>query len=211
VVRVTVPPTVAKPRRVQPTPTPFVPPKHSYIFFRPGSGPPVSRTVRLIGGKLPVRVPVAMMWTESGHRSELSTTIYTGPHGNINVPYTVPMSAPGTYLLKAEISGRIVATARYVVASHAALTVEAAASPKGETLIIRGRHFIANFKLALVAYATFGKAKPLVLGMAHSSKRGSFVFRTTTNKLVPGQYVLRSWSVSDLAAQMSETVFEVDV
>jgi hypothetical protein len=151
-----------------------------------------------------------MVWTQRGHKSELNTSIYTGPRGNINVPYTVPMSAPGTYLLEAEINGRIVATARYIVTSHAALTVQANAS-HGETLVIRGHHFIPDFKLALVAYATVGDAKPLVLGMTRSSRHGSFVFRTTTSKLVPGQYVLRSWSVSDLAAQMSETVFEVNV
>jgi hypothetical protein len=47
--------------------------------------------------------------------------------------------------------------------------------------------------------------------MIRASPHGRFVFHTTTAKLAPGQYVLRSWAVSDLAAQMAETVFEVEL
>jgi hypothetical protein len=211
VVRVTVPPTLPAAHTPRPTSTPFVPPRHPYILLQPSSGPPVSRFVRLLGGNLPKRVPVDMVWAPKGHKSQLNTVIYTGPRGNIDVSYTVPMSAPGTYSLVAEISGRQVASATYNVASHATLEVSTAVVSNGESLVIRGHHFIPNFKLALVAYQTVGKSTPLVLGMAQSSKHGAFVFRTTTNKLTPGQYVLRSWSVSDLAAQMAETFFEVEV
>ena len=212
VVQVTDVPETPKPKRTPiPTPTRFVQPKHAYILLQPDSGPPVSHRVRLIGGNLPNRVPVDVLWSARGRTSAVDTVIYTGPHGDINVSYTVPMSPPGRYVVTAKVNGVNYATARYRVESHATLDVNVAPSAAGDTLTVMGRHFIPRFRLALVAYQSVGTAKPLVLGMVRSSATGMFVFRVTTSHLAPGQYILRSWSVSDLAAQMAETVFEVTI
>jgi hypothetical protein len=212
VVQVTsVPGTHKRRHRPSPTPTPFAAHGRPYIALIPASGPPVSRMVRLVGGNLPKRVPVDMLWSARGHSSPMDTVIYTGPRGNIDVSYTVPMSAPGSYSLVAQINGVTYASARYQVASHASLNVTVTPQGGKDNLVVTGRHFIANFKLALVAYHTDGNQKPLVLGMIRASSHGRFVFHTTTTKLAPGQYILRSWAVSDLAAQMAETVFEVEL
>jgi hypothetical protein len=50
-----------------------------------------------------------------------------------------------------------------------------------------------------------------VLGTLKSDQRGDFRFSMPTKRLGQGQYVLRAFSQSTLAAQMAETFFEVVV
>jgi hypothetical protein len=197
--------------RATPTPTRFVAPTHPFIVLVPRIGPPVSRPVRLIGGNFPKRSPVDMLWSAPGRASPMDTVIYTGPHGNIDVSYTVPASPPGKYAVTAEVNGVRYTSTAYTVTSHATLTIAVVARGSGVLATVTGRHFVPHFKLALVAYPTVGKARPKVLGMVRASQRGSFLFRGSIKRLPPGQYILRSWSVSDLAAQMAETSFEVDM
>ncbi|GAC1526813.1 MAG: hypothetical protein NVS2B16_34970 [Chloroflexota bacterium] len=86
-------------------------------------------------------------------------------------------------------------------------TLQAIAGPSG--LRITGSHFIPHSRLALVAYPTFGSRRYIVLGTADSNTHGTFRFHSG-QQLTPGQYVLRAFSQSTLAAQMAQTFFEVE-
>jgi hypothetical protein len=50
-----------------------------------------------------------------------------------------------------------------------------------------------------------------MLGSVQVNARGRFAFTGPIDKLEPGQYVLRAWSSSSVAAEMAQTFFEVVV
>lgn len=140
----------------------------------------------------------------------MDTVIYTGPRGNISVQYTVPAAPPGRYILRARMKGMVLASTVYTVVSQAVLEAITMTSGSKSSIVIRGRRFVPGFRLAIVAYYTVGKGKPIVLGMVRASRRGRFALRIPSGRLAPGQYLVRSLSVSEMTAQMAETVLEVN-
>jgi hypothetical protein len=192
-----------------PTATAFVAPRGPYIRLLPSSGPPASREVRLIGGNFPKRSPIDMVWSVGIKLSPMDTQIYTGPRGNINVSYTIPASPPGSYRLTAKVNGVAYASTRYRIISKARLAATVHPASSTRSLVVTGTGFVPKFALAIVAYHAVGHRKPIVLGMAHPGPSGRFTFGSTIKRLPPGQYLLRAWSVSQMAAQMAETSFEV--
>jgi len=61
---------------------------------------------------------------------------------------------------------------------------------------------VPGFQLTLIAYSTVGGRKPIVLGNVQVDSRGRFSFTRPVDDLEPGQYVLRAWSASSVAAEM---------
>jgi hypothetical protein len=151
-----------------------------------------------------------MVWSVGGKLSPMDTVIYTGPRGNIDVRYTVPASPPGRYRLTAKINTVPYATTSYRVVSRATLNASVQQTSVGQELVIHGAGFVPKFRLALVAYHAVGTSKPIVLRLIRAASTGGFAYRGTIKRLPPGQYILRAWSVSQLAAQMAETSFEVN-
>ena len=76
---------------------------------------------------------------------------------------------------------------------------------------IHGTNFIPDMKLAFVASPTFRGAKGVELATARADSRGNVSLVISTNKLLPGEYILRAWSATALAAQMAEIFLEVSV
>jgi len=192
----------------RPLPTAFIAPAGPYLQLLPDAGPPLSRSIGIRGGHFPPAVTVQIIWSPNGKISPLSSTAYTDRHGGLRDTLSVPASPPGPYRVLAEINGVPYAEASYHVISGAALQVTSAG---GNTLVISGRRFIPGVRLALVAYPTFEAHKYFVLGTLKSDQRGDFRFSMPTKRLGQGQYVLRAFSQSTLAAQMAETFFEVVV
>jgi len=192
----------------RPVPTAFTVPAGPYLQLLPDAGPPLSRSIGIRGGHFPPAVTVQIIWSPNGKISPLSSTAYTDRHGGLRDTLSVPASPPGPYRVLAEVNGVPYAEASYHVVSGATLQVVNAG---GDTLVISGRRFIPGVRLALVAYPTFEAHKYFVLGTLKSNQRGDFRFSMATKRLGQGQYVLRAFSQSTLAAQMAETFFEVVV
>lgn len=210
-VNVTAVPT-ARPHHVKPTPTRFVPPQSAYIALSSASGPPAQRLVVVRGGHLPPSRTVSLQWSlgsKSPSTSPISTTTRTGPHGELRSRFTVPASPPGKYSIVAAIDGEIVATAAYRVESKATLSGHVSPAPQGETVHIRGRHFLPRVKLLLVIYPMSVHRKPVILGRVRSNSQGRFAYTRTVRKLSLGQYAVRAWSQDALATQMAETFIQV--
>ncbi len=192
----------------QPQRTAFTAPVGPYLQLLPDAGPPLSKSIGIRGGHFPPAVTVEIIWSPNGKISPLSSTAYTDRHGGLRDTLSIPASPPGPYKVVAEINGVPYAQTNYHVVSGATLHV---LSPGGNALIISGRRFIPRIRLALVAYPTFEAHKYFVLGTVQSDRRGTFRFSLPTKRLGQGQYVLRAFSQSTLAAQMAETFFEVVV
>ncbi|GAC1470872.1 MAG: hypothetical protein PVSMB7_22080 [Chloroflexota bacterium] len=200
----------------RPTRTPAPPPRAAtatpdapYLALSPSSGPPVARTIRVIGANLEPSATVQLVWSPEGRFSPVQTTAYTNGHGRLDARFHVPGSPPGPYRVMAQINGASVASARYLVASHANLRVSVQGSPHGETVSVDGRRFLPGLHLVLVAYPLFRGAKVVVLTRVSTDSHGTFSVQQTSRILVPGQYVLRSFSTDAVSAQMAEQFFEV--
>jgi hypothetical protein len=115
------------------------------------------------------------------------------------------------YEVVADINGVRWATARYAVVSRASLTVHVLPAAPGDTLHISGLHFLPHLKLALVVYPLFKGPSAAVIGRPVTDAYGRFVLVHIDPKLVPGQYLLRAWSLDALSSQLAETYFQVVV
>ncbi len=206
-------PVVVRARRATPTPRPtrFVPPAGPFITLQPDSGPPADETITVIGGHFPANSSVEILWSPSGKLAPLSTTGFTDRHGGLRTTLSVPASATGDYRVVARVTGVLAVFAVYHVVSRATLEVSILAGKGDGTLAIVGKKFIPKFHLTLIAYPAAGGRAPIVLGNARANARGAFSFSVPTDSLHPGQYILRAWSASSLAAQMAQTFFEVVV
>ncbi|HEX6506763.1 MAG TPA: hypothetical protein VF221_03945, partial [Chloroflexota bacterium] len=202
-----------KHHRALPTPRPtrFVVPKSAYIRLEPTSGPPLDRTVTVVGGNLPHEVAVDVVWSPNGRVTPLATTGYTDAHGALRATLSIPASAPGTYRVVATVQGVRYAVTTYRIASAATLTASVVGASDSQKIVIVGKKFIPRYSLTLIAYSTVGGRKPIVLGTVQANDRGRFTFTDSTTRLDPGQYLLRAWSLSAVAAQMAQTFFEVVV
>lgn len=212
--RVAVTPIVQrKHRRPKPTPQPtrFVVPTGPYLVLHPNSGPPVDRTIVVAGGNFPHRVAVTILWSLSGRLTPLSTTGYSDGHGGLRASLSIPASAPGLYRVEAQAQGVPFARANYHIISLASLAANVDARRSGGTLSVAGKRFVPGFQLTLIAYSTVDGRKPIVLGNVQVNARGRFAFSRPMDRLEPGQYVLRAWSASSVAAEMAQTFFEVVV
>jgi hypothetical protein len=194
-----------------PRPTRFVVPHGPYILLHPNSGPPVDETIVVTGGNFPHNAPVSILWALTGRLTPLSTTGYTDAHGALRATLSIPASAPGLYRVEAEVQGVPYARANYRIASAAALAASIVPAAGGGTLSIIGKKFVPGFQLVLIAYSTVNGRKPVVLGNVQVNSRGRFTFSGPIDKLQPGQYILRAWSNSSVAAEMAQTFFEVVV
>jgi hypothetical protein len=194
-----------------PRPTRFVVPHGPYLVLHPNSGPPVDRTIVVTGGNFPHNSPVSILWALSGRRTPLSTTGYSDGHGVLRVSLSIPASAPGLYRVEAEVQSVPYARANYRIVSAAALAASIIPAAGGGTLSIIGKKFVPGFRLVLIAYSTVSGRKPVVLGNVQVNSRGRFTFSGRLDRLEPGQYVLRAWSNSSVAAEMAQTFFEVVV
>jgi hypothetical protein len=192
-------------------PTRFVAPRGPYIVLKPDSGPPVDRTISVVGEHFPRDVAVTILWGLTGRLTPLSTTGYSDGHGGMRTSLSVPASAPGMYRVLAEVQGVPLARATYNIVSLASLATSVAPTAGGGTLSISGKRFVPGFQLTLIAYSTVGGRKPIVLGNVQVNSRGRFSFTRPVDDLEPGQYVLRAWSASSVAAEMAQTFFEVVV
>jgi hypothetical protein len=211
---VAVTPIVQSPHhRPKPTPrsTRFVAPTGPYIVLHPNSGPPVDRTIVVIGGNFPHSVAINILWSLGGRLTPLSTTGYSGGHGGLRASLSIPASAPGLYRVQAQVQGVPYALANYHIVSSASLAASVTTASGGGTLSIAGKKFVPGFQLTLIAYSTVGGRTPIVLGNVQVNSRGRFSFARPMDQLEPGQYVLRAWSVSSVAAEMAQTFFEVVV
>lgn len=199
--------------RPKPTPVPtrFVVPTGPYIVLHPNSGPPVDNTIAVTGGNLPHRVSVNVLWALGGRLTPLSTSGFTDARGNVKVSLSVPASAPGLYRVQIEVQGVPYASANYQIISRASLATSIAPSSGGGTLAISGRRFVPGFRLTLIAYSTVTGRQPVVLGNVQVNARGRFSLSRPIDRLEPGQYILRAWSASSMAAEMAQTFFEVVV
>jgi hypothetical protein len=199
----------------RPTPTPrptrFVVPAGPYIQLQPNSGPPVDRTIIVLGAHFPRNAAVTILWGLTGRLTPLSTTGYSDAHGRLRASLSVPASAPGQYRVLADVQGVPYARATYDIVSLASLATSVTPTARGGTLSISGKKFVPGFRLTLIAYSTVGGRKPIVLGTVQVNPRGRFSFDRPVDDLDPGQYVLRAWSSSSVAAEMAQTFFEVVV
>jgi hypothetical protein len=204
---------VRKRHRPKPTPQPtrFVVPAGPYIVLHPNSGPPVDRTIVVTGGHFPHSVAISILWSLSGHLTPLSTTGYSDGHGALRATLSIPASAPGLYRVQAQVNGVPYARAGYHIVSLASLATSVTSSSSGGTLTVVGKKFVPGFQLTLIAYSTVGGRTPIVLGTVQVNSRGRFAFAWPMDQLQPGQYILRAWSASSVAAEMAQTFFEVVV
>jgi hypothetical protein len=212
--QVAVTPIVQHPHhRPQPTlrPTRFVAPSGPYIVLRPSSGPPVDRNITVMGAHFPHNTAITILWGLSVRLTPLSTTGYSDGHGGLRASLSVPASAPGLYRVLAEVNGVPYARANYAIVSLASLETSVSPTERGGTLSIYGKKFVPGFRLTLIAYSTVAGRKPIVLGNVQVNSRGHFSFNRPVDDLEPGQYVLRAWSASSVAAEMAQTFFEVVV
>ncbi len=212
--QVAVTPIVRHPHH-RPTPTPvptrFVAPAGPYIVLQPNTGPPVDRTITVVGANFPHDMTVTILWGLSARLTPLSTTGYSDGRGKVRVSLSVPASAPGLYRVLAQVQGVPYARATYDIVSLASLATSVAPTAGGGTLSISGKKFVPGFQLTLIAYSTVGGRKPIVLGNVQVDSRGRFTLARPVDDLEPGQYILRAWSNSSVAAEMAQTFFEVVV
>lgn len=180
-------------------------------MLRPNSGPPVDRTITVVGANFPHSMAVTILWGLSKRLTPLSTTGYSDSRGKVRVSLSVPASAPGLYQVLAEVQGVPYARATYDIVSLATLATSVTPTAGGGTLSVTGKKFVPGFQLTLIAYSTVGGRKPIVLGTVQVNSRGRFSFARPVDDLEPGQYVLRAWSSSSMAAEMAQTFFEVVV
>lgn len=213
VVAVTPQPTPSRTRAApRPTSTRILPRYAPWVLLSPGSGPPESRWIRVRAGNLPKRSPLSLVWTAGRRSSPITTSMMSGPVGNLRASFRAPAAPPGTYHLTVEVNGVPYASATYHVVSRASLTAGVAPDAGGDRLTVRGKRFLAGESLLLVAYPIYqGRKKPIVLGTTRAGSGGTFTFTTNTRQLVPGAYDLRAWSQSALTAQAAETFFQVEV
>ncbi len=203
----------ATPKRIRPLPRPiatrFVVPPGPYLVLSPNSGPPVSRAISIRGGNFPRDSEITLSWFSGRHFSTLSTNGWTDRHGSLKIAFVVPATPPGSYKIRAEFGGLAYAISTYRVRSYASVQATVAPDAYGDRVTIEGHGFVPKVKLLLVAYPLFAKQHAVVLGTAESSNRGQFSFHGNTLKLLPGQYALRVWTMDALAAQVSDTYFQV--
>ena len=159
----------------------------------------------------PHNTAITILWGLSARLTPLSTTGYSDGHGGLRASLSVPASAPGLYRVLAEVQGVPYARANYDIVSLASLESSVTPAQGGGTLSIYGKKFVPGFRLTLIAYSTVSGRKPIVLGTVQVNSRGHFTFNRPVNDLEPGQYVLRAWSASSVAAEMAQTFFEVVV
>jgi hypothetical protein len=202
-----------KHHRAKPTPQPtrFVAPPGPYLVLHPDFGPPVDNTIVVSGGHFPHSVAISILWALSGRLTPLSTIGYSDPHGGLRAALSIPASAPGVYRVQAEVQGVPYARAEYHIVSAASLAASVTPTSSGGTLSILGKKFVPGFQLTLIAYSTIGTRKPIVLGNVQVNSYGRFTFSRPMDQLQPGQYILRAWSASSVAAEMAQTFFEVVV
>jgi hypothetical protein len=115
------------------------------------------------------------------------------------------------YRIIAQVNGVPYAAARYRITSTALLRVSVTPGQIGEQVQVRGLRFLPHLTLVLVAYSVDTRARPILLGVVRTGRHGTFRFVASSQRLVPGQYLLRAWSVSQVSAQMAEGFFEVVV
>jgi hypothetical protein len=161
------------------------------------------------GGHLPPSSQVALEWSLGGKASPISTMAQTGRHGGLRSTFSIPASPPGKYRILASVNGVIWAGSVYRVQSAATMSGSVTPAAHGEHVQLRGRHFVSNVKLLLVAYPLSTRGKPVVLGTVHSDGHGAFAYTRTVRTLPLGQYVVRAWSQSALTAQVAETFIQV--
>lgn len=204
-------------RQARPRPTatvaPFSAPKTSaaWLVLSPSSGPPISRIITVWAGNLPARTPVVMSWSSLGRGAPLTTSTETGPRGNLATTFSTPNAQPGVYRLSIVVQGEIHVSARYHIVSPATITVRAMPSPDGDTVVVSGRRFLSRAALLLVAYPVVRGHAPVMLGTVHADTRGRFRARIVSQRLQPGDYVLRAWSVGLLESETAEAFFQVVV
>src|SRR5438270_13878485 len=100
---------------------------------------------------------------------------------------------------------------RYDVMSRATFRLYLTPPRQSWRVILSGRRFLPNTRLLLAAYPMFPGAKPVSLGVARSTSTGLLSFSDVTRKLVPGEYVLRVWSMDFLTVEMAYAYFQVVV
>jgi len=195
--------------RPRPTPTPIVPAFQPYLLLFPSAGPPVSRRIFVRGGNLPQKETVQLIWSPNGRTSPVSTTAYTDRKGRLAADFSLPGSPPGRYQIRLEINGVDYAAAWYSVTSAARLEIRVGTNAGGDEIVVSGRRFLADLKLVLVAYPVSNPKGYTLLGWPITDGRGRFSYRYDARRLPAGQYVLRAYSTSAVAAQMAEAPFEV--
>lgn len=156
-------------------------------------------------------VAVQLVWTPRSRSSAVSTTAYTDRKGNLSSRFSIPASPAGSYHIEVDVNGVAYASTLYRVRSHAGMVVALAPGAGGETIKVRGKHFLPYLTLLLVAYPMFTGAKAILLGRTRSDSVGRVRFTTTISAFRAGQYDLRAWSSNGLAAQMADAFFEVVV
>lgn len=191
-----------------PAPTRFVPPAGPYIVLSRDSGPPRQRAVAVTGAHLPPSSQVSLEWT-AGSRAPITTVAWTDAKGRLATRFTVPASPPGLYRIRAVINGSLYASAPYRILSRATLTVSVGPTGSGDALRVRGTGFLPHVHLLLITYPLDLPRRPFVLAQAYSSAHGTFLVIRVVRRLPLGQYALRAYTVSGVAAQMAEGYFEV--
>lgn len=203
---------------VKPTPTvylhpvkPFKPPGGPYLRLQPAAGPPISRSITVTGGHLPVSTEVDLTWLPGGHSSPLTEIAYSDKRGALRSSFSVPGSPPGTYYVAAEVNGVRYATALYRVRSAAVLAAAATPARGGEQVRVSGEKFLPGQRFELIAYPVFRGPKAVTLGSVTTDGHGRFWYARTLQGLSPGEYVLRAWSADSLAAQTAQAFFAVNL
>jgi len=123
----------------------------------------------------------------------------------------VPAAPPGVYRVAIAARGAVLGRALYRVVSRASLTARVQPAPNGDRFTVSGRRFLPDIHILLAAYPLFSGARAFVLGTARADAEGRFALRVVTRKGVPGEYVVRAYSVGSLAAQVAETYVQVTV
>jgi hypothetical protein len=191
------------------TPKPFHPPTGPYIRVIPASGPPESRTLQVLGGHLPPRATIQLVWAATTGTSSIGTYAGTTATGTLATRFSVPAAPPGVYRVIAEINAVPYASANYTVKSKATLSVSVYGSAPDVRLIVRGSHFVPRITILLVVYPLVKKGEPIMLGRTQSGKRGTISLVRSSRRLVIGQYLVRAFSASASAAQTAQAFFDI--
>jgi hypothetical protein len=205
-------PTRLKPRdAAHPRPTLFVAPKGPYLRLIPNTGPPQSQAIEVRGAHLPKAVQIDLVWAPGRHASALVTTAQTDGRGSLTAYFTVPATRPGFYRIEARLGKARIAWTRYHVVVRALMSASVTPTATGERLRVTGRHFMPGARLLLALYPMISGARPTTLGVVRSSDSGGMSFEKVARKLVPGEYVLRAWSLDFVTVDLADAYFQVVV
>lgn len=190
-------------------------------------GPPVERSVSLLGQHLPPRTDLTAVWMTDRGATPISTTIWTDARGTMHGTFHIPASQPGAYRIGLLQSGFLLTSAPYRVYFGGGISASIRTAASTQTVRVHGTCFQRHVHLALLAYrlndvmppttkATRGRnagkaprPRPILLGDTRTDTFGTVSFMGTAH-LPPGQYHIETVSLDSSTLQLADTVANVN-